>query len=176
MLVAFLGVAIWESYAAARKLAVPTERRWRNHALVYAVSTFFSMAVLRTSPILLALSLQSSRFGLLNRTWMPVPVRWVLGVLLLDLGMYLQHRASHAVEILWRLHQVHHSDPDVDLSTGIRVHPLHMLFTQGAYLATVALLAPPPGAVLAVELAGVFQIFFSHANAHLPQWLDRILL
>jgi hypothetical protein len=59
----------------------------------------------------------------------------------------------HAVFALWRVHQVHHSDADFDVSTALRVHPLETLFMQGTYLAAVAVLAPP---LSAVRLCGTY--------------------
>ncbi len=77
--------------------------------------------------------------------------------------------------LLWRVHQVHHSDPDLDASTGARFHPIEMIATQGAYLAAIALCAPPVGAVVLMELLFVFQSFLSHANASLPRPLESLL-
>jgi len=170
---AFLGVAMWESVRARRTLLVPAGRRWRNHGVVYLATILTAMAVYRTSPILVAAAVQSSPYGLLMRGWIPVAVRWVMAILLLDLLRYAIHRAFHSVGFLWRVHRLHHSDPDFDVSTGFRNHPLELLVVQGIYLGAVAVLAAPPGAVVAAELSGVFQTFFSHANAHLPEWLDE---
>jgi len=73
------------------------------------------------------------------------------------------------------VHQVHHSDPDFDVSTAVRHHPAEVIFMQGAYLAAIAILAPPAGAVLVAELASCFQSFFMHANASLPSWVEKSL-
>jgi len=99
----------------------------------------------------------------------------MLAVLLLDLVKYAIHRTYHSVPFLWRVHQVHHSDPDFDVSTAVRAHPIEMIFTQGGYLAAVAILAPPVLAVLVAELASCFQSFFNHANASLPGWVEKPL-
>jgi sterol desaturase/sphingolipid hydroxylase (fatty acid hydroxylase superfamily) len=79
------------------------------------------------------------------------------------------------VPFLWRVHHVHHSDPDFDLSTGARAHPIEVALTQGANLAAVAILAAPVAAVLAAELFSCAQSFFSHANASLPAWVEEPL-
>jgi sterol desaturase/sphingolipid hydroxylase (fatty acid hydroxylase superfamily) len=70
------------------------------------------------------------------------------------------------------VHQVHHSDRDFDVSTSVRAHPIEVILFQGATLTMIAILAPPLSAVLAVELTSVFESFFSHANASLPEWLQ----
>jgi sterol desaturase/sphingolipid hydroxylase (fatty acid hydroxylase superfamily) len=168
----FLGVAIWESVRPKSDLCFSTERRWRNHGIILVISTLISMGVYRASPVMTAASVSGSRFGLLNQTWLPFSVRCILAVLLLDLVKYAVHRACHSVPLLWRVHQVHHSDPDFDVSTALRFHPLELVVTHGAYLAAIVLLAPPLSAVVVAELAAGFQSFFGHANARLPKWLE----
>ena len=88
---------------------------------------------------------------------------------------YTMHWAHHAVPFLWRVHRVHHSDPDFDVSTATRVHPIEVVLSQGAYFAVIAIFAPPVAAVLVAELVSCFQSFFGHANASLPGWVEKPL-
>ena len=170
---AFLGVAIWESFRPRRGLCVPTGRRWGNHALLLVICTIISVGIYRASPVVIAASFAGSRFGLLNKPWLPFAARCILAVLLLDLVKYALHRACHSVRLLWRMHQVHHSDPDFDVSTAFRVHPIELIFNQFGYFGAIAILAAPPVAVLIAEMASTFQGFFGHANARLPEWLEK---
>ena len=170
---AFLGVAIWESFRPRRGLCVPIARRWGNHALLLVTCTIISVGIYRASPVVIAAAFVGSRFGLLNKPWLPFAARCILALLLLDLVKYALHRACHSVAVLWRMHQVHHSDPDFDVSTAFRVHPIELIFTQFGYFGAIAILAAPPAAVLIAELASTFQGFFGHANARLPEWLEK---
>ena len=172
---AFLGFAVWESVRPKRSLSSSLERRWGKHGLILITCTAISVGLYRISPVVMAASVAGSRFGLLNKPWLPFAARCVLAVLVLDLVRYSTHRVNHAVALLWRVHQVHHSDPEFDVSTGVRVHPIEVILTQGAYLGAVAILAPPLVGVLIAELLSAFQSFFSHANASLPQWVDKPL-
>jgi sterol desaturase/sphingolipid hydroxylase (fatty acid hydroxylase superfamily) len=172
---AFLAVATWESYSPVRTLSVREGRRWGGHALVAALGFVLTTALYRVSPAVMAVLVTGNRFGLLNRGWLPVAVRWVLAVLVLDLVRYVVHVAHHTIPVLWRVHQVHHSDPDLDASTGARFHPIEMVVTQGAYLAAIAFCAPPVGAVVLVELLFTLQSFLSHANASLPRPIETFL-
>jgi sterol desaturase/sphingolipid hydroxylase (fatty acid hydroxylase superfamily) len=171
----FLAVAVWESLRPKGHSGFSTERRWGNHAVILAVSTLISMGVFRATPVIVAASMTGSRFGLLNKPWLPFAARCLFAVLILDLVKYATHRACHSVTLLWRVHQVHHSDPDFDVSTALRVHPIESLVMQGTYLAAVAILAPPVGAVVVAELLAAFLSFFGHANARLPEWLENPL-
>lgn len=172
--VAFLACAIWESFRPKRNFS-GTERRWGKHGILLIICTVASVALYRISPVVMALNVTGSRFGLLNRSWLPFAVRCIIAILALDLVRYSTHRLSHSVGALWRFHQVHHSDPDFDISTALRVHPIEVVLTQGAYLLTVAVLAPPVVAVLIAELGSILQSFFSHANASLPRWVEKPL-
>jgi sterol desaturase/sphingolipid hydroxylase (fatty acid hydroxylase superfamily) len=173
--VAFLGVAIWESLRPRITLSEPAERRWGRHALLLLLSILVSAVLIPASPLLMAAAVSSSKYGILNKLWAPFAARWILAVLLLDLTRYASHRALHSFHFLWRVHQIHHSDQDFDLSTGVRGHPLEAIFVKGATIATIAIFATPVSAVLATELVSVFESFFTHANARLPEWLQRPL-
>jgi len=171
----FLGVAIWESFRPKRDLSVPTERRWGRHGTLMMICSVISVGLYRVSPVFMAVSFAGSRFGLLNKPWLPFAGRCALTVLVLDLVKYTTHRAYHSVPFLWRVHQVHHSDPDFDVSTAVRVHPIEVILNQGAYFAAIAIFAPPVIAVLVAELASCVQSFFGHANASLPGWAEKPL-
>jgi len=171
----FLGVAVWESFRPKQELSAATERRWGKHGMVLIVGTIISVALYRVSPVVAAIYFAGSRYGVLNKPWLPFAVRCILAVLLLDFVKYATHWAFHSVSFLWRVHQVHHSDPDFDVSTAARAHPIEVILTQGAYFAAIAIFAPPVIGVLAAELLGGFQSFFEHANASLPIWAEKPL-
>lgn len=173
--VALVAVAVWEMVRPWRSVSGQLVRRWRNHALLVVAASALGMLVYRGSLVMVAVTFNHSKYGLLNKPWLPLALRCIIAFVLLDLLAYAVHRAFHAVPLLWRVHQVHHSDPDLDLSTGFRNHPLEALILQSAYLGAIVLLAPPPVAVLAVQLAAILSAFFTHANATLPSWVDRPL-
>jgi sterol desaturase/sphingolipid hydroxylase (fatty acid hydroxylase superfamily) len=174
-LASFILVATWESLRPKQNLVSPPERRWSRHGVLLIVATVVSVALYRASPVIVAVAMVNSRFGLLNKPWLPFPVRFIFAILLLDFVRYGVHWSYHAVPLLWRVHQVHHSDPDFDVSTGARAHPIEVALTQGANLAAVMILAAPPVAVLTVELFTAAQSVFSHANASLPGWVEKPL-
>jgi sterol desaturase/sphingolipid hydroxylase (fatty acid hydroxylase superfamily) len=175
MAVSFLVIAVWESLRPHRPLSIPGERRWSRHGLLLILSSVASVGIYRIGPVVVAAGMAHSRFGFFHLIVLPYPVRFVAAILLLDFAQYAVHWTEHHVPILWRMHQVHHSDPDFDLSTGARVHPIETVLVQGATLAAVALLAPPVAAVLTVELAACFQSFFAHANVSMPVGFEKYL-
>jgi sterol desaturase/sphingolipid hydroxylase (fatty acid hydroxylase superfamily) len=100
---------------------------------------------------------------------------FLAGFTLLDLIRYLVHRCEHAVPLFWRFHALHHSDPDVDVTTSVRHHPVEYVLASAIYwLASIVLDVPS-----AVALAHGFAVFgmaaLQHGNIRLPEWLERFL-
>jgi sterol desaturase/sphingolipid hydroxylase (fatty acid hydroxylase superfamily) len=99
----------------------------------------------------------------------------VAGFLLLDLMNYLVHRCEHAVPLFWRFHALHHSDPDVDVTTSVRHHPVEYVLTSGVYLIAVVVLDVPAIVVLSHGLAVFGMASIQHGNIRLPEWSERWL-
>jgi len=169
----FLTVALWESFHPKRKLSIAAERRWKNHGILLASAAAILTLLLRSSPVVVALMVAGSRFGVLNKPWAPLIVRSAITVVLLDLLQYWIHWSFHRIPLLWRVHQVHHSDPDYDVSTAGRFHPLESLYSQGIRLGAIALLAPPAAGVFIAELLTVILNLSAHANASLPARIEQ---
>jgi sterol desaturase/sphingolipid hydroxylase (fatty acid hydroxylase superfamily) len=127
------------------------------------------------SAVVMAAAVSHNPYGLLNRPGLPIFLRYTIAILLLDLARYAQHRLYHSIPMLWRIHRVHHADPDCDWSTSLLFHPGEVALTQASYLALVALLSPPPLAVLGIELVSILQTFFEHANIAIPERIDAFL-
>jgi sterol desaturase/sphingolipid hydroxylase (fatty acid hydroxylase superfamily) len=172
---ALLGIALWEMSSPWRTASPQLARRWRNHASLMAASAAITALIFRAGLVAVAAASANNRFGLLNRPWIPFALRCALALLLLDLLAYALHHVFHSVHLLWKVHQVHHSDHDLDLSTGVRHHPLESIAMQAATAAVIVILAAPPAAVFAVQLLGMLSSFFTHANASLPRWIERPL-
>src|SRR5437867_6297864 len=114
-----------------------------------------------------------SGVGLLNHarvgTWVAVPVTLAL----LDLVSYGWHRANHRIPLLWRLHQVHHSDPSFTVSTGVRFHPGELILSLPIRLAAVVLVGAPAVAVLVFEVAFTLANLVEHGNINVPRGVER---
>ncbi len=99
----------------------------------------------------------------------------VFGMLALDLFSYASHRLSHAVFPLWRLHAVHHSDIELDASTGVRHHPLEALFVAGLNAAVFAIVGLPVWVYPIYGALAVVAALLQHADVALPPRLDALL-
>lgn len=73
---------------------------------------------------------ERERAGLTQRLPLPRWARDAIAVLLLDYTLYLWHVVEHRSPWLYRFHQVHHADLELDVSTAARFH-------VGEFLASV---------------------------------------
>jgi len=93
----------------------------------------------------------------------------------LDLAIYIQHVASHHIPILWKLHKVHHADRDIDVTTGIRFHPLEAILSMIYKCLVILLLGPVALSVIIFEIVLNASAMFNHSNLRLPKKLDAVL-
>jgi sterol desaturase/sphingolipid hydroxylase (fatty acid hydroxylase superfamily) len=172
---AFILIAIWEITAQRRSLTTSKKNRWISNLGI----TFLNPLVLRLMFPVLALDMaviaQKQGWGLLNTFDAPYWLTVVIGIVLLDLTIYLQHVMFHAIPILWRLHMVHHADLDYDVTTGLRFHPIEIILSMVIKLSVVVALGPPVVAVLVFEVVLNAAAMFNHGNIRLPLKIDRIL-
>jgi sterol desaturase/sphingolipid hydroxylase (fatty acid hydroxylase superfamily) len=174
-LVAFIAVALWEVLAPRGLLTRPRGVRWKHNIALLAVDVLVLRVVAPGAAIGLAVVAQSREWGLLNILHAPAWIAFPVGLLILDLAIYLQHVAFHTVGPLWRLHRVHHADRDVDVTTGTRFHPLEILISTAIKCAVVSAVGVPVLAVLAFEVLLNAAAMFNHANASIPTKLERWL-
>lgn len=175
MVATFLILGMLESWRPGRALAMAADRRWGRNGLLLLAGIILQVAVFRLGPVAAAAMVADSPWGLLNRPSLPFAVQFVAAILLLDLAHYLTHRLFHAVGFLWRIHEVHHSDADYDVSTSARFHPLEVIIGKGLYIAAIAILAPPLSAVFVAEIHTGLWNAFVHANIALPPRFEGIL-
>ena len=107
--------------------------------------------------------------------WAKIALSIFAGFLLLDLLHYWVHRIEHAVPVLWRLHAMHHTDPEVDVTTSVRHHPAEYFVAGLVYWAAAVVVPIPPGVVLVHALAVFGTAAVQHGNISLPDWCERML-
>jgi sterol desaturase/sphingolipid hydroxylase (fatty acid hydroxylase superfamily) len=171
----FAFAAIWELLAPRRGLTTSKTARWASNLCI----TFLNPLVVHLLfPILalgMALKAQESGWGLLNNLSIHFWPAVLVSVVALDFIIYLQHVMFHAVPTLWRLHMVHHSDLDCDVTTGLRFHPIEIVLSMAIKISAVAVLGPPVMAVLIFEVLLNATSMFNHGNIRIPLTIDRIL-
>ena len=170
-----LGMAVLERIFPRRKRLVPTSIRWVNNLALVFVNSALMRLLIPVSLIWFADHAALQNWGLFNLLDVPYWVGFIISLILLDVGMYFQHRLFHAVPVLWRLHRLHHADLDFDVTTGLRFHPIEILLSMGIKFALVAALGAPAAAVLVFEVVLNGMSLFNHANMKMPAGLDGFL-
>jgi sterol desaturase/sphingolipid hydroxylase (fatty acid hydroxylase superfamily) len=168
-------VAVWEIIAPRRSLTDSKGRRWFTNLCLVGIDTATMRFILPILPVGMAIVAQEKDWGVLNTPQLPLWGKVVLAAIALDFIIYLQHVLFHFLPILWRLHRMHHTDLDIDVTTGNRFHPLEILISAGIKLAAVSLIGPPVMAVVAFEVALNATSQFNHGNIRVPVSLDRYL-
>jgi sterol desaturase/sphingolipid hydroxylase (fatty acid hydroxylase superfamily) len=114
-------------------------------------------------------------FGLIHLAALPPWAEFVLSFLLMDLAFYYWHLANHRIPFFWRFHNVHHIDPELDVSTAFRFHFGEITFSSAFTLVQVSLIGPSVWAFAIYQLAFQAEVLFHHSNLRLPIGLERLL-
>lgn len=170
----FLIMAVAESFAPRRRLRFG-RKRWLANLGIVIIDALIVRLLLPGGAVAAAIWADMHGFGLFNQIALSGVIEVVVAVILLDMVIYGQHVLFHAVPILWRLHMVHHADRDIDVSTGLRFHPVEIILSMLIKMAVVALLGVPVLAVVIFEVVLNGMAMFNHANFHLPARLDQML-
>ena len=171
----FATMALWELAAPWRERAIPLRLRWSGNLGLLAIDTLLVRLLFPVLAVGLAILAGERGWGLLNLVDLPGWAAFAIGLVALDLAIYLQHRLFHFVPWLWRLHRMHHADLELDVSTGLRFHPGEILLSMAIKLGVVAALGPPAAAVLVFEILLNATSMFNHANVRMPPVADRLL-
>jgi sterol desaturase/sphingolipid hydroxylase (fatty acid hydroxylase superfamily) len=178
-LAAFCGVfvlmAAWEVIEPRRTQTVGRGWRWPNNLGLVVVDSLLVRILFPTTAVGLALVAQTHGLGLFNVLALPAWIGVLASVILLDLAIYFQHVLFHAVPGLWRLHRMHHADLNIDVSTGLRFHPIEILLSMVIKFAVVISLGAPAMAVLIFEVLLNATSMFNHSNIHIPERFDGVL-
>ncbi|MEM8760356.1 MAG: sterol desaturase family protein [Pseudomonadota bacterium] len=171
----FLAMALLERFSPMRALVVSKARRWATNWGVSVIDSVMVKVLFGAAAAGAAMDATARGWGLFAALDWPLWLEVLLVFVVLDFAIWAQHVASHKIPILWRLHRVHHSDRDIDVTTAIRFHPLEIAFSMILKIGLVYALGAPVVAVLLFEVVLNGAAMFNHANLRLPRGLDRWL-
>lgn len=123
----------------------------------------------------LAIAAERRQLGLVHQLRLPGPARDTLALVLLDYTLYLWHILLHRAPLLWRWHQVHHRDPDLDVSTALRFHAMELLWSVPWRAGQVVLIGVSPRVLRLWGGLTVAEVMFHHSNLRLPPRLEKVL-
>lgn len=162
-------------YFFYRRKSGPKAKRWFNNIGLIIASTISAQLVFPFATVALAIWTNANGVGLFQLLPWPSGLEIILCLVVLDFAIYWQHRFFHRFPWLWRMHRVHHSDPEFDASLGVRFHPFEIVLSKAYKLGWIVLLGP---AVMSVTLYECLLLAFSlmtHGNIRLPLKFDAVL-
>ena len=151
-----------------------------RHAGINIFFTLTTVIINFSMAFLLVLSADwvvANEFGLVQ--WMSVPllVKVIVGLLLMDLlGAWLPHWVEHHVKWMWKFHLIHHMDQNIDTTTANRHHPGESVIRFVFTLIAVIIVGAPMWLVFLYQTMSLVLTQFNHSNIKMPKWLDDTLL
>jgi len=173
----FLGMlllmVLWEFAAPKRTARYGRTQRWPANLAIVVIDSLVVRLLLPAGLVGIALIVAERNIGLLHQVILPNWLDILIAVVVLDIAIYWQHRLFHRVPWLWRLHRVHHADPDFDVTTGLRFHPLEIVLSLAIKAVVVVALGAPALAIIVFEVLLNACSLFNHGNVALPSRLER---
>lgn len=165
----------WELAAPHHHPTAPRLRRWAGNLSLAAMNGVVISVLCATCYAIAAANAAPWRYGpfqqLVALAWLRLP----LEIAVLDLAVYALHRAYHRIPGLWRFHQVHHSDLDLDVTSASRFHLGEVLVSAGGKFVSVLALGISPMGLVSFETLMLLAAQFQHANIRLSPSLERVL-
>jgi sterol desaturase/sphingolipid hydroxylase (fatty acid hydroxylase superfamily) len=165
---------MWESVAPF----FPRRKRLRHATrnLTIAVLNAIVLAfVFASLTVLVADASQRHQWGLLRWLGLSGVALNVVAFGAFDMWMYWWHRLNHLVPFLWRFHRMHHSDPEMDVTTATRFHLGEITLSSLLRLLLIPLLGIPIEVLILFDVVQLPIISFHHANISLPDRVDKAL-
>ncbi len=174
-LAVFCSMSVWEMAAPKRMLTVSKRLRWMNNLMITFLNSIAVRLIFPAAAIGIVSMSNSAGWGIFNVLPVPALPAGLLSLVLLDLAIYSQHALFHKVTFFWRVHRMHHTDLDIDVTTGARFHTIEILLSMGIKIAVIVFLGSPVWSVLAFEVLLNATSMFNHSNISIPVNIDSIL-
>ncbi|WP_035243670.1 sterol desaturase family protein [Desulfonatronovibrio hydrogenovorans] len=175
----FLGIfsimALWENRYPRRKLTQPKWKRWLNNLGLTLFNSVLLRILFPVAAVGVAILAQNNQWGLFQQLAVHQILAGIVSIIILDFAIYSQHLIFHKVPILWRLHRMHHTDLDIDVTTGARFHPVEIILSMLIKIGIVLALGAPAWSVVVFEVILNATSMFNHSNAYLKASIDRFL-
>ena len=168
-------ICAWEITAPRRPLTQSKKVRWANNLLLVVLDSLLLRFIFPLTAVAVATIAEQKGWGLINIFNLPKALAIPLAVVLMDLAIYLQHVMAHAVPLFWRLHRMHHTDLDLDVTSGSRFHPIEIILSMFVKQAVILVIGAPAVAVVIFEILLNLTAMFNHGNIRIPISLDRVL-
>ena len=158
-----------------RKKVLTAMDRWPGNLGLIAFDNLLLKFFLPLGLVGFCQNVQEQNYGILNAFKINNVLAGILTFILLDLAIYFQHVISHKWNFFWNFHQVHHSDTDLDVTSGLRFHPGEILISTLYKMLIILFVGISPTVFIIFEIVLNSVAMFNHANIYIPPKLERVL-
>ncbi|MAY21131.1 MAG: fatty acid hydroxylase [Erythrobacteraceae bacterium] len=171
----FATMALAETLFARKTRTQKRTSRWFTNWALVVIDTAVLRIIFPVLAVGVSVYAQQKGWGLFNVIALPTWLEIMIAIALLDMAVWAQHVATHKIPLLWRFHKVHHVDRDIDVTTGVRFHPVEIVLSMAYKLVLVLAIGPAALAVFLFEVILNASAMFNHSNVKLPNGMDRAL-
>ncbi len=163
--------SIWPRRIASEN----SKKRRLNNILLLLLNSLALRLFVPLATFEMALIAEKNGFGLLNVISLPLFFSVFITIVIFDFLIYLQHIVFHKFTFLWRVHRVHHTDLEFDVTTGVRFHPVEIILSMIYKLVAVYLIGPIAFSIILYEIILNAAALFTHSNILLNGRFDKLL-
>ncbi|MBK25733.1 MAG: hypothetical protein CME70_17170 [Halobacteriovorax sp.] len=164
-----------EASFAYRKRVMSRKDRWPSNIGIVFIDTFLVRLVYPMGAVGIAYYCEANNYGIFNWINLSYWPSIILTIIFMDLIIYGQHVLTHKINFLWKLHQVHHSDRDLDFTSALRFHPIEIIFSMMVKTMAISIIGASPKGILVFEIILSSMAIFNHSNLYLPAPLEKII-
>ena len=171
----FLFILGLEFFFPLREKKWNMKKRWLQNWSLSILNTLVIRVLSFVTPVWFALYVENQWWGILNNVSLSFWIELIITIFILDFAIYLQHVASHKWDWFWKLHQIHHSDEALDVSTALRFHIGEISISLLYKVALVWIFGFSAMWIAIFEIILVCSAIFNHANLKLPKFLEKYM-
>jgi sterol desaturase/sphingolipid hydroxylase (fatty acid hydroxylase superfamily) len=171
----FIIIALWEFIAPRRPLNYSKPVRWYSNIGIVFLNNLIIRILFPVLATGLAAMCHEKGWGILNNQNIPFIIGFPAALLMMDGAIYIQHVLFHTLPLLSRFHGMHHTDMDLDVSSGARFHPVEIIISMLIKLSVISIIGPSVLSVIIFEIGINMLSMFNHGNIYIPVKIDRIL-
>lgn len=171
----FVIIGLWEIIAPRRPLNYSKPVRWYSNIGIVFINNIIVRLLFPVLASGLAAMCYEKGWGILNNYEIPSIIGFTAALLMMDGAIYIQHVLFHTLPLLSRFHGMHHTDMDLDVSSGARFHPVEIVVSMLIKLSVISIIGPSVLSVIIFEIGLNMGSMFNHGNIYIPVKIDKIL-
>lgn len=170
-----LALMLFEFLFPRRDLHYSRKTRWTNNLSLIFLNSVLIRFVFPITLAGIALFTEERKIGAFNLFSGYMVIKTVLSIIILDLAIYWQHVLFHKIPLFWLIHRMHHTDLDIDVTSGLRFHPIEIIISTIIKVVVIVIFGMPVLSVIIFEILLNATSMFNHSNIFIPLNIDHYL-